>query len=230
VQEKARIEIGEAKERAERARQVQEATRQRVQATEDRKRETQEAAQQRARQVNLRPSPIAKDLRPATVTAGYGRQFGSNIATKPSDNEIEFVIQDALSYANGQSVRSRRRTVGSMQFRLLVFPTGTLAMKGLKVSAFVEPCVENLPRNWEYKSVNYRIQVLNWKNLSQSIVKVDKFSFNAEGHDRGLHDRGWHDLVSTRELRDPAAGWCRPDRSICIRATVTSIPVLTQKV
>merc|ERR1719223_2654559 len=164
---KERMEIGEAKERAERARQVQEVTRQRVQAIEahkeaERARQTREAAQQRARQDNLRPPPIAKDLRLATATVGYGRQFGSQIATKPklattpcrqlglqiatkpklaathwrptqwcwsgsewrpklattpSEDEIEFVIQDPLSYANGHSVRSHRRTVGSMQFR-----------------------------------------------------------------------------------------------------------------
>jgi hypothetical protein len=135
------------------------------------------------------------------------------------------VIQDPLSYANGQSVWSHRRTVGSMQFRLLVFPTGTLIQKGLQVSAFVEPCAENLPQNWTYKSVEYQIAVLNCKNLSQSTVKSDTFSFSAEGY-----DRGWHDLVSTSELRDSEAGWCRPDGSICIRATVKSIPVLTQKV
>jgi hypothetical protein len=155
--------------------------------------------------------------------------LSSNVAVNPADNELEFVVQDPFSYKPGQSVRSQSKTVGDMQFRLLVFPAGTvtgaLATKGSHVSAFVEPCAEELPANWEYKSVQYRIAALNVKNLSQSIVKVDTFSFSANPN----HDRGWHDLVPTRALKDPQAGWCRPDGSICIRATVVSTPVLTLK-
>merc|ERR1719350_2008763 len=114
----------------------------------------------------------------------------------PAENEIEFVVPDALSYTAGQTTRSKSKTVGNFRFRVLLFPSGTHNTAGNQVSAFVEADpVENLDPRWVFHSVKYQITVVNWLDYRRSVTKTDSWTFSKDGI-----DRGWHDMVRTADL------------------------------
>lgn len=129
------------------------------------------------------------------------------------DNELELIVEDPLAYAPGESIRSSPILVGSVSFRLLVFPGGTLVRGRGHLGAFVETVAEDVDSECVIPQVRYSITAVKWSDFARSKTKDDVFSFAASGD---LKDRGWHDLVSTPNLPFLMG----PSNAVCIRASV----------
>eukprot|EP00403_Amphidinium_massartii_P034419 CAMPEP_0178435934 /NCGR_PEP_ID=MMETSP0689_2-20121128/34182_1 /TAXON_ID=160604 /ORGANISM="Amphidinium massartii, Strain CS-259" /LENGTH=1320 /DNA_ID=CAMNT_0020058019 /DNA_START=92 /DNA_END=4054 /DNA_ORIENTATION=+ len=132
-----------------------------------------------------------------------------------AENELEFSVPNPLSFRAGDAIRSNTKMVGNFQWRLYVFPAGTLTTHGQQVSAFVEAVPpEGLDPRWMFQGVKYQITLINWTNYRNSVTKADTWTFSKDGI-----DRGWHDILRISELTREA-GWLGPDNSLYFRASV----------
>mmetsp|Transcript_54572 Transcript_54572/g.127608 ORF Transcript_54572/g.127608 Transcript_54572/m.127608 type:complete len:1321 (-) Transcript_54572:97-4059(-) len=146
---------------------------------------------------------------------GFAEEWRKDMLPPTSDNEIEYIVPHALNnHRAGDSIRSEVRTVGNFQWRLYVFPAGTMTTRGEQVSAFVEAVPpEGLDSRWMFQGVKYQITLVNWLNYRLSINKADTWTFTKDGI-----DRGWHDILRISELTRES-GWLGPDNSLCFRAS-----------
>merc|ERR1719215_2044442 len=111
--------------------------------------------------------------------------------------EIEFILDDPLSFLPTRSVCSPALTVGHFTFRILVFPREATRAAGKYLGAFVLAEPGDVEPDCIFKKVKFEITLVNWTDFKKCTVKSDTFAFKASGSEI---DRGWHDLLQVGSM------------------------------